>query len=242
MITSDFYETCDLEVAVENAAWLSANDKNEFCRIRRKGFGCSDSSIILGVNLYKNIAQLILEKQATEVSKEEQRVGNLPQVRKGADLEPIILRKFEEWSGMEVSKPEQMFRFKKYPWLTVNFDGVTDNLIPVEAKLVTMYGEKHWSKGKALANPYLGRELKFPKNNNVVQYINEVAKEYGVPPYYWTQCQQEMLALNADFSYLAAMFDKDWELRVYRIYKDEFIQNKLIELSEQVWNEVKKGE
>jgi hypothetical protein len=58
---------------------------------------------------------------------------------------------------------------------------------------------------------------------------------YGIPPYYFTQIQQQLLALNAPFGYLAAIFDKGWEFKVFKIFADVPTQQALIDQSALVW-------
>ena len=94
----------------ENAAELAAHDKDAFTLLRRQGLGASDSSIILGVNNWTKVDELIAQKRSSEITDEERAVGEKPQVRMGADVEPIILEKFIEWSDLAATKPEDMYK------------------------------------------------------------------------------------------------------------------------------------
>lgn len=227
-----------LEIVFENAAEASVKDKEAFCLMRREGIGGSESGTLLGVNKFKDIDTLIKEKCITGVTDEERAVGEKATVRKGADLEPIILHKFSEWSGFTVEKPEAMYRMKDYPSMTINFDGVIeideDVQIPVEAKLVSQWGQKYWKPAMDIKNPWEGREIKYA-GENITEHVTGLADAYGIPPYYFTQTQWQLLALNANFGYLAALFDKDWELHVYKIFADKITQDALIEASEATW-------
>ena len=108
----------ELEIIVPNAAQLAEEDKEAFALIRRQGLGASDSSIILGVNNWTTIEQLIEQKNTPTITQEEIEVGNKPNVRMGNDLEEIILKKFQKWSGFITEKPSPMYRLKDYPMLT----------------------------------------------------------------------------------------------------------------------------
>ena len=135
-----------LELAIEDVQSLS---KDDYALVRKDYFGASDSSILCGVNLYKNMNDLLKEKNAKYITKEEREVGEKAIVKKGYDLEPIILQKAEEELEQPVLKPKDMFRFKAHTILSVNFDGVLEqdtNLYPVEAKLVSKWGEKYYNK------------------------------------------------------------------------------------------------
>ncbi len=140
-----------IEIAVKNIDQVS---KEEFTQLRRIGFGGSDSSVLVGVNPFSSIPELIQSKVRTELSEEEKAIGQLASVRKGNDLEPLIISKATEILETEVFKPPHMYRFKEYPYLTMNFDGVTDidgkQYVPVEIKVCTYKGEKHYNKFKSI--------------------------------------------------------------------------------------------
>ena len=52
--------------------------KEEFALIRRNGFGGSDSSILLGVNPYTSLQELVVQKASTTLSEEElEKITNL---------------------------------------------------------------------------------------------------------------------------------------------------------------------
>lgn len=244
-----FAEELGLTIVDENATQKSKNDKLAFCLTRRKGIGGSEASIVLGVNKYTTLEELIQEKLSDTVTEEELRVGALPTVRKGADLEPLILNKFSEWAGIEVIKPESMFRINACPAMTVNFDGVyrhdrTKQIIPVEAKLVSQWGQKYWKPNKScklfdgVANHplYAGKDIK--------DHILTISEMYGIPEYYYTQVQHQLIATGADYGWLVALFDRDWEIGAYKIYADGYVQEKLIEECSSIWEsicEVKDG-
>lgn len=227
-----------LEIVVPNAYELAINDKEGFIKIRRNGFGASDSAIYLGVNKWTTVEQLIEQKLAEGITQEEIEVGEKEAVRKGADLEPLILDKFSKWSGFELTKPDAMYRMIEHPQLTINFDGVTqmgDQYIPVEAKYVSVYANKYWDRSKAIDEVYNGSP-RVCGGAGIVDHIEQEGMLYGIPAYYYTQVQQQLLALNAPFGYLAALFDKGWELKVFKIYADTFVQQNLISTSRELWN------
>ena len=57
-----------IEVDVPNIDTVSSE---EFALHRRNGFGGSDSSILLGVNPYSTLRELIIQKATTELSQKE---------------------------------------------------------------------------------------------------------------------------------------------------------------------------
>ena len=232
-----------IEIAVEN---ICAVSKEEFTQLRRKGFGGSDSSVLVGVNPFSTISDLIASKVRTELSEEEKAIGKLAAVRKGNDLEPLIITKATAILETQVFKPPHMYRFKDYPYLTMNFDGVTDlhgkQYIPVEIKVCTFRGEKHYNKFKALydeGRPEGSEVIPEPEDiseNNIS--IEERAAHYGIPPYYFTQLQQEMMALDAPFGFIAVLFESDWNVRIFKVWKDPKTQNAIIIEGYKTWQKV----
>ena len=238
-----------IEIAVKD---IDSVSKEDFTQLRRQGFGGSDSSVLVGVNPFNTVSDLIQSKIRTELSEEEKAIGKLTAVRKGNDLEPLIISKATEILKTVVFKPPHMYRFKEFPYLTMNFDGVTDlngkQYMPVEIKVCTIRGEKHYNKFKAIFDESLpeGTQAKLEQpdiaENNMS--IEERAAHYGIPPYYFTQLQQEMMALDAPFGFLAVLFESDWYVRIYKVYKDPKTQHAIIMQGYKVWQKIeaiKKG-
>ena len=226
-----------LEEIVPNMAALSKSDPRLFAIARRQGLGASDASVYLGVNLFTTVDELIAQKRSTTITEEEIAIGNLPNVRKGSDLEPLILSKFAEQMNIEVFKPSPMYKIIEHPQLTINFDGVCNMgelMIPVEAKWVSSYAQKYWDLSKAINSLTDGVEYTVG-GSNIMEHITAQAQMYGIPPYYYTQIQQQMLGLNAPFGYFAVIFDKLWEFKAFKIFKDDYTQSQLISESAKVW-------
>lgn len=250
-----------IEVDVKNIDNVSPED---FALSRRKGFGGSDSSIILGVNPFKTLYELIEQKASPELSEEEKAVGKLAAVRKGNDLEPLIMQKASQILNVTIFKPPHMYKFSTFPYLKMNFDGVAEvtkaiiypNLkvskyVPVEIKVATVKGERHYNPYKAL---YSELEYDVDENTGEVKYklrelppnyaeysdltIAAKADAYGIPVYYYTQVQQEMMALNANYGFLAVLFESTWEVHIFFIHRDPTVQNQLILEGNAAWKRV----
>ena len=207
----------NLNIVCDNAYELALHNKEEFIMLRKNSLGASDSSIILGVNPFTDTSKLIEQKCATSVTPE-----------------------FMEWSGLNPYKPNAMYQLKDYPQLTVNFDGIIclENVyIPVEAKFVSMYAHKYWNTSKAIKMPHEGFPIRCA-GRSIPAHVAESAELYGIPPYYYTQIQQQLLALRAPFGYLAALFDKGWELKVFKIFADPPTQQAIIDISSTVWETI----
>lgn len=218
-------------------------DSEGFALIRRNGFGGSDSSVLCGVNPYTTLDELIQQKASTTVSEEEKAIGQNVAVIKGNELEPLILHKAQQILATPVLKPTDMYRFVDYPWLTMNFDGVVDQgdaYVPAEAKVVTKKGERHYDPLKTWFDSLRGFGNVPEDHSQKNISIETKAALYGIPAYYYTQVQQEMLALDAPYGYLFSLWDNIWAYRVFFIWRDTAVQNAIIINGGKAWDRVEK--
>ena len=213
-----------------------------YALLRKQGLGTSDSSAVLGVNPYTSRNELIAEKSRNYLTEEEKGIGDLSAVKKGRDLEPLIIEKATRILQREVIKPVDMYRHTEYPWIKFNYDGVLNDpeqYIPVEIKVVTFRGEKHYNRNLALFDQRIGawnvQPEDFSQHNNSIE---TKAAQYGIPPYYYTQLQQQIMGLNAPYGYLAVLFDNSWDVVVFFVWKDEKVHNALITEGFKVWNAI----
>ena len=233
-----------LEIAIENVQSLS---HEEYALARKNYFGASDSSILCGVNLYKSIEDLIKEKNAKYITQEEKEVGEKAIVKKGYDVEPITLQKAEEELAKngylgQLIKPQHMYKFKNVNGLSVNYDGVfvSDDkpLVPVEAKLVSKFGEKYYNKTITIEEASKINVL--DTDAELTTHIKQMATRLGIPAYYYTQVQQEIAGLDAPYGFLAAMFDETWTFKLYYIPRDEGVIQAIYRLCERDIKKVKR--
>lgn len=233
-------------IDIEN---IDQKSNEEFAKARRNGFGGSDSSILLGVNPFTTLRQLLIQKATPELTEEEKQVGQLAAVRKGNDLEPLIIQKASKILGMEIIKPPHMYMFQDFPYLKMNFDGVgktekVENFqlpealdlgkyIPVEIKVATEKGQRHYNPFVAVYSEVVAGKLNpttrpiLADVSNMAWTIEKKAEYYGIPQYYYTQLQQEMMALDAPYGMLAVMFDADWSVSIFFVWRDIKVQNRL---------------
>lgn len=226
---------CD--IAIPNISELS---DEEFANARRNGIGASDSSVILGTNPWAKLDELREEKLASGYTDRNAQISDKAAVRKGKDLEPLILQKASHQFDIPIFKPVDMYRVRKAPWLTINYDGIGrlwHYWMPFEAKLVTMYGEKQWNPARC----WDGTVPKVPLlPKDPVERSKEASEHYGIPPYYYPQLQQQMLGLGSDFGFMAALHDKDWTLRLYMVHRDQPLIDAIIEQSKSFWDSLGK--
>lgn len=234
----------DIEVDIAN---IDQYPNQEYALLRKNGLGTSDSSVVLGVNPYNSKNDLIQEKCRDYLTEEELEVGYKSPVRKGRELEPLIIYKHSQIMDRHVIKPIDMYRHKDYPYIKFNFDGVLDKLynedgtyqyIPDEIKVVTMYGQKHYNKDKAIFREAVGWSTLPPHYEDSNKSIEAKAADYGIPPYYYTQLQQQIFGLNAPYGFLTVMFDMSWEIVSYFVWRDQKVINQLIIEDTKTWNTI----
>ena len=232
----------DIEVDIAN---IDQYPNEQYALLRKNGLGTSDSSIVLGVNPYTSKNDLIAEKCRNYLTEEELEVGTKSAVRKGRELEPLIIHKHSQVMGRRIIKPTDMYRHKDYPFIKFNFDGVIDKLynedgtyqyIPDEIKVVTIYGMKHYQPKKATFSEFTGWELLPPHYEKEDVNIKQKAAMYGIPPYYYTQLQQQIFGLNAPYGFLTVMFEKDWQIHSWFVWRDQKVINQLIMEDTKTWN------
>ena len=232
----------DIEVDIAN---IDQYPNEQYALLRKNGLGTSDSSIVLGVNPYTSKNDLIAEKCRNYLTEEELEVGTKSAVRKGRELEPLIIHKHSQVMGRRIIKPTDMYRHKDYPFIKFNFDGVIDKLynedgtyqyIPDEIKVVTIYGMKHYQPKKATFSEFTGWELLPPHYEKEDVGIEQKAAMYGIPPYYYTQLQQQIFGLNAPYGFLTVMFEKDWQIYSWFVWRDQKVINQLIMEDAKIWN------
>lgn len=233
-----------IEIDIAN---IDQYPNNEYALLRKNGLGTSDSSVILGVNPYTSRSDLIAEKCRDYLTEEELAVGDKSAVRKGRELEPLIIHKHSQVMERRIIKPVDMYRHKDYPFIKFNFDGVIDKLynedgtylyIPDEIKVVTIYGQKHYQPKKATFSEFTGWDVLPPHYEEDTNSIENIAAMYGIPPYYYTQVQQQIFGLNAPYGFLTVMFEKDWQIHSWLIWRDQRTINRLIMEDAKAWNEI----
>lgn len=232
----------DIEIDIEN---IDQYPNEEYALLRKNGLGTSDSSIVLGVNPYKTRSDLIAEKCRDYLTEEELEVGDKSAVRKGRDLEPMIIYKHSQIMDRHVIKPIDMYRHKDYPHIKFNFDGVLDKLynddgtyqyIPDEIKVVTIYGMKHYQFDKAFFREHKGFGIIPPHYEEENVNIEGKANMYGIPPYYYTQLQQQIFGLNAPYGFLTILNEKNWEINSFFVWRDQKVINQLIIEDSKTWS------
>ena len=118
----------------------------EWLRWRTKGIGGSDVSVIAGVNPFRSIFQLWLEKTG-QVEPEETENDN---THFGNVLEPVVKREFSKRTGLKVRAKRALLQSEEYPFMLADLDGViyeNGKMNLFEAKTASAYKQEIWEKG-----------------------------------------------------------------------------------------------
>lgn len=118
----------------------------DWLRYRTMGIGGSDVSVIAGINPYRSVYQLWLEKTGQTEPAES---GN-EYTHFGTILEPVIRREFMERTGIKVRQKHMLLQSEKYPFMIANLDGVINlegEMCVFEAKTASAYKLDDWQSG-----------------------------------------------------------------------------------------------
>ena len=119
--------------------------REEWLKYRTKGIGGSDVSIIAGINPFKSVHQLWLEKTG-QVEPEE---GGSEYTHFGTLLEPIVRKEFMERTGIKVRQKHMLLQSEEHPFMFADLDGVINEngeLCIFEAKTASAYKQEVWEK------------------------------------------------------------------------------------------------
>lgn len=120
--------------------------REEWLKYRAKGIGGSDVSIIAGINHFKSVHQLWLEK--TGQAEPEQTDSEFAHF--GTLLEPIVRKEFTERTGIKVRQKHMLLQSSDYPFMFADLDGeINDNgeKAIFEAKTASAYKQEVWEEG-----------------------------------------------------------------------------------------------
>lgn len=120
--------------------------REEWLGWRRMGIGGSDASVIAGVNPFRSIFQLWMEKTGQDAAKETvseyAHFGNL--------LEDVVREEFTRRTGLKVRRKRAMLQSREYPFMFADLDGVireNGERCIFEAKTASAYRQEEWERG-----------------------------------------------------------------------------------------------
>lgn len=120
--------------------------REEWLQWRTKGIGGSDASVIAGVNRYRSVFQLWLEKTG-QIEPEEKETDF---THFGTVLEPVVKKEFTRRTGMKVRAKKALLQSEEYPFMLADLDGViyeNGEMCIFEAKTASAYKQEVWENG-----------------------------------------------------------------------------------------------
>lgn len=119
--------------------------RDEWLKYRTMGIGGSDVSIIAGINPFRSVHQLWLEKTG-QVEPEE---AESEYAHFGTLLEPIVRKEFTERTGIKVRQKHMLLQSEEYPFMLADLDGVISEdgeMAIFEAKTASQYKADLWDE------------------------------------------------------------------------------------------------
>ena len=120
--------------------------RKEWLEYRTHGIGGSDVSIIAGINPFRSVHELWLEKtgqiKIEETESEYAYFGTL--------LEPIVRKEFMTRTGLKVRQKHMLLQSDEYPFMYADLDGVINEngeFVIFEAKTASQYKKELWEEG-----------------------------------------------------------------------------------------------
>lgn len=120
--------------------------REEWLKWRTLGIGGSDVSVIAGINKYKSVFQLWLEKIGQITPQED----DSECIHFGNILEPVIKKEFTRRTGLKIRAKKAILQSSEYPFMLADLDGVIyDNgeMCIFEAKTASAYKQELWESG-----------------------------------------------------------------------------------------------
>lgn len=120
--------------------------REEWLQWRCRGIGGSDVSIIAGINKFKSVYELWMEKtgqiETAETESENAHFGSV--------LEEVVKKEFMERTGLKVRAKHMLLQSEAYPFMIADLDGViNDNgeFYVFEAKTASEFKKEAWEQG-----------------------------------------------------------------------------------------------
>ena len=121
--------------------------REEWLEYRTHGIGGSDVSVIAGINPFKSIHQLWLEKTGAIVPEQ----ADSEYAHFGTLLEPIVRQEFIARTGIKVRAKHAILQSSEYPFMYANLDGIireeNGDISIFEAKTASAYKQDVWEEG-----------------------------------------------------------------------------------------------
>lgn len=121
----------------------------EWLSHRKKGIGGSDVGAIMGVNPYKTILDVYINKVSEDTEEKDQSEA----AYWGTTLEDIVAKEFEKRTGKKVRRRNAILRHPKYEFIFANIDReIVGEKAILECKTANVYFAKQWEDDEVPAS------------------------------------------------------------------------------------------
>jgi len=188
-------------------------DRDQWLSARKSGIGSSDAAAAVGLNPYKSTLELWLEKTGQD--------ANLPKVDPNDEtsplywgnlLETVVAAHYTKRTGHRVRRVNAILQHPTHPWMLANLDREVVGAPDVQIL-----------------------ECKTTGLNGARLW------EEGVPEYVQLQVMHQLAVTGKQAADVAVLICGQ-ELRVHRIHRDETMIGQLIQLEQQFWSLVERGQ
>lgn len=121
---------------------ISQMHKNEWLMLRKNGIGGSDAAAILGLNPYSSAYSVYMDKITSDIDDKDN-----DYMRIGRDLEDYVAKRFEEDTGREIRKNDNMMAHDDYDFIFADIDRelVNEDAL-LECKISVRGRSKDWDE------------------------------------------------------------------------------------------------
>ncbi|MFB9123575.1 endonuclease [Paraburkholderia dipogonis] len=184
-------------------------DREDWLAVRKNGIGGSDAAAAVGLNPYKSMLELWLEKTGRDADLDKPDPNDTTHpVFWGTLLEPIVAAAYSQQTGNRVRKVNAVLRHPTVGFMLANLDrevvGAADVQI-LECKTAGEFGSRLWRN--------------------------------GVPEYVQLQVQHQLAVTGKQAAHVAVLLCGQ-KLEVHHIKRDDALIARLIELEARFWQYV----
>ncbi len=181
----------------------------DWLEIRKQGIGSSDAPTACGINPYKSMLELWLDKTGRATATKVEIDGYSP-LYWGHKLEPLVAQFYQEKTGNKVRRVNAVLQHpesdKSFMLANLDYSVVgTDEVQILECKTTGEHGAKLWRE--------------------------------GVPLYVTCQVQHQLAVTGKQSAHVCVLLCGH-ETRIYQVERDEQLIEQLIELEKQFWHYV----
>ncbi|WP_449412076.1 YqaJ viral recombinase family nuclease [Pandoraea soli] len=184
-------------------------DREDWLAVRKTGIGGSDAAAAVGLNPYKSMLELWLEKTGRDAELEKPNPNDTTHpVFWGTLLEPIVAAAYSQQTGNRVRKVNAVLRHPTVPFMLANLDREVTGLADVqilECKTAGEFGSRLWRD--------------------------------GVPEYVQLQVQHQLAVTGKQAAHVAVLLCGQ-KLDVHRIERDDELISRLVDLEGRFWQYV----